>query len=79
MEETIVEYSKFLKKQKTVPQNKFSQDQAEKNILDDYDYLGNSCSVTDCTGLIPAPPRNHAEEEAYEDLFHYQPQPAPKN
>lgn len=42
-------------------------------LFDDYDYLGNSASVTDCTGLIPSAPQNHDELESYEDLYHYRP------
>lgn len=30
-----------------------------------------ACSVTDCTGLIPTPPMNEAEEESYEELYPY--------
>ena len=39
----------------------------------DYDYLGNSASATDCTGLIPSAPQSKAELESYEDVYHYQP------
>lgn len=30
-----------------------------------------SCSATDCTGLIPSLPQDEAEVEAYEDLYPY--------
>lgn len=30
-----------------------------------------SCSATDCTGLIPSLPQDEAEMEAYEDLYPY--------
>ena len=30
-----------------------------------------SCSTTDCTGLIPALPQSEAELESYEDLYPY--------
>ena len=29
---------------------------SNRQIIDDYDYLGKSCSVQDCTGLIPSAP-----------------------
>ena len=32
-----------------------------------------SCSATDCTGLIPALPESDAELEHYQDLYHYLP------
>ncbi len=45
----------------------------QQTIIDDYDYLGNSASATDCTGLIPFAPRNAYELKSYEDLYHYRP------
>ncbi|MCD8224444.1 MAG: hypothetical protein LUC99_06310 [Clostridiales bacterium] len=30
-----------------------------------------ACSVTDCTGLIPALPDSEAELESYAQLYHY--------
>ena len=47
----------------------------EKNRKDDmdaYDYLGDSCSSTDCTGLIPANPPDAVEREAYEAVYQFQ-------
>ena len=41
--------------------------------VDDYDYMGNSASVTDCTGLIPSAPMSKAERDSYQELYHYQP------
>ncbi len=32
-----------------------------EKIINDYDYLGNACSSTDCTGLIPSAPQSEAE------------------
>ena len=49
-----------------------------ESIIEGYDYLGNSCSVTDCTGLIPSAPSSEAELDSYEDVYHYQPKAAPK-
>lgn len=36
-----------------------------------YDVDIQTCSSTDCTGLIPALPESEAELEAYEDLYPY--------
>lgn len=44
-----------------------------QNIIDSYDYLANSASTQDCTGLIPSAPQNDAELESYESVYHYQP------
>lgn len=49
-----------------------------QEIIEGYDYLGNSCSATDCTGLIPSAPSTQAERESYEEVYHYQPKAAPK-
>lgn len=51
-------------------------DAENQAIIDGYDYLGNSASATDCTGLIPSAPRTRAEREAYEEVYHYQPKPS---
>ena len=51
---------------------------SNQEIIDGYDYLGNSCSAMDCTGLIPSGPTSEAERESYEDVYHYQPKAAPK-
>lgn len=61
---------------------KFSKNQSERNkttneaVIEGYDYLGASCSATDCTGLIPRGGSTEAEREAYEELYPYQPRPA---
>ncbi len=49
-----------------------------QEIIEGYDYLGNSCSATDCTGLIPSAPSSKAERDSYEEVYHYQPKAAPK-
>ena len=51
---------------------------SNQEIIEGYDYLGNSCSVTDCTGLIPSAPSSEAERDSYEEVYHYQPKAAPK-
>lgn len=45
----------------------------------DYDYLTNSASFHDCTGLIPALPAGEAEEESYEALYPYMPKTVKKS
>ena len=42
-----------------------------KENLDEIDYLSNSASATDCTGLIPSLPQTEAELEAYEEMYRY--------
>ena len=42
-------------------------------MKESYDYLGNSASATDCTGLMHRAPQNKAEEESYEEVYHYLP------
>lgn len=49
------------------------EEQEYKNELEGYDYLGNSASAMDCTGLIPSAPRSEAEWESYEAVYHYRP------
>lgn len=44
-----------------------------ETIPDSYDYLANSASSTDCTGLIPAAPISEAELESYNETYHYIP------
>ena len=46
---------------------------SNQEIIDSYDYLANSASMQDCTGLIPSAPQSKAELESYEDVYHYQP------
>lgn len=46
---------------------------SNQDIIDSYDYLANSASTQDCTGLIPSAPQSKAELESYEDVYHYQP------
>ena len=40
---------------------------ARKNP-DSYDYLANSASANDCTGLIPSAPQSEAELQSYEEV-----------
>lgn len=40
---------------------------------EDYDYLTNSATGMDCTGLMYRTPSNEAEMEAYQDVYQYLP------
>ena len=44
-----------------------------QKLIDSTDYLVNSASAQDCTGLIPAGPQNDKEVEAYEEIYDYLP------
>ena len=46
-----------------------------KTVLkkDEYDYLTNSATGMDCTGLMNRPPQNEAERAAYEQVYQYLP------
>lgn len=44
-----------------------------KDFNDDYDYLGNSASASDCTGLKLKAPLDDYQNEAYEDVYKYLP------
>lgn len=57
------------------PENKKSQ-KSNQQIMDSFDYMANSASAQDCTGLIPSGPVDDAELESYEAIYPYQP---PKN
>lgn len=45
--------------------------QKSKNKYNIQDLNIQACSATDCTGLIPVPPQNQAEQESYEQLYPY--------
>lgn len=55
-----------MKKDSTVKKVK----KARKNP-DSYDYLANSASANDCTGLIPSAPQSEAELQSYEEVYAY--------
>ena len=57
------------------PDKKITQQPKSSNqsLIDSYDYLSNSASVQDCTGLIPSAPVSEYEQESYESVYHYQP------
>lgn len=43
----------------------------DRQIPDSYDYLANSASANDCTGLIPSAPQSEAELKSYEEVYAY--------
>ena len=46
---------------------------SNQEIIDSYDFLSNSASTQDCTGLIPSAPVNEDELKSYETVYHYLP------
>ena len=44
-----------------------------QKLIDSTDYLVNSASTQDCTGLIPGGLQNEEERESYEEVYHYLP------
>lgn len=40
------------------------------------DYVS-ACCVTDCTGMLPTPPQNEAEQDSYLEIYQYEP-PVPE-
>ena len=44
-----------------------------QKLIDSTDYLVNSASTQDCTGLVPRGLQSDEEVEAYEEVYHYLP------
>ena len=44
-----------------------------QEIMNSYDFLANSASTQDCTGLIPGGLQNEEERKSYEEVYHYLP------
>lgn len=57
---------------KKFPENKKFQ-KSNQQIIDAFDYISNTASAQDCTGLIPAGHMDDAQLESYESIYHYQP------
>lgn len=53
------------------------KDKKNQTIIDAYDYLGNSASSNDCTGLIPSAPISKSEVQSYEDVYRFTPPEVP--
>lgn len=49
------------------------KNKSKKNqeLIDSYDYLSNSASANDCTGLIPSAPQSEEELQSYMDVYQY--------
>ena len=43
----------------------------QTKLTDNFDYLANAASTTDCTGLIPSLPQNEDELDSYNDIVQY--------
>lgn len=54
-------------------QNTNKPQPSNQQIIDSYDYLSDTVSSQDCTGLIPSGPVDEAQRESYEAIYHYQP------
>ena len=50
-----------------------SSSPSNQEIIDSYDFLSNSASSQDCTGLIPSGPVNEDELMSYETVYQYLP------
>lgn len=59
--------------EKDVKKTEKAYETLEDSVLDDYDYLGNSASAHDCTGLIPSGPVSEAELLSYKDVYDFPP------
>ncbi len=54
------------------------KEKAQRKPTDNFDYLANAASATDCTGLIPSLPQTEDELDSYNDIVQYM-SPAAKN
>lgn len=48
-----------------------NKDKDNNQIIDSYDYIGNSASAQECTGLIPAAIQDEAELDSYQQIQHF--------
>lgn len=47
----------------------------EEKEKESYDYLSDTVSTQECTGLIPANPDGKEAWESYDEIYHFQPKP----
>ena len=47
------------------------KEKAQRKPTDNFDYLANAASATDCTGLIPSLPQTEDELDSYNDIVQY--------
>ena len=48
------------------------KEKAQRKPTDNFDYLANAASATDCTGLIPSLPQTEDELDSYNDIMEIQ-------
>ncbi|MCI8992370.1 MAG: hypothetical protein HFG80_06535 [Eubacterium sp.] len=66
--------SRLEKEEKKAPSAAYRSDAAvEEPSYEDYDYLANSASASDMTGLIPSTILDEAQAASYEDVYDYLP------
>lgn len=59
--------------EKDIKKTKKAYSLLEDASYHDYDYLGNSASAQDCTGLIPSGPVSEEELLSYKDVYDFPP------
>lgn len=65
-----------MKEKNEKPNNPASVDTKEvykDTTIEDYDYLTNSATPTDCTGLIYPAPQSDSEVESYQEVYQFLP------
>lgn len=66
--------SRLDKEKKQAPSAAYRPDAAvEEPSYEEYDYLANSASASDMTGLIPSTILDEAQAASYEDVYEYLP------
>jgi len=59
---------------KSAPKNEKENKESLKDAtIEDYDYLANSATGMDCTGLMYRAPINEDEMESYQEVYQYLP------
>lgn len=58
-----------------VEQRENGREKSERTCMSlrDYDFLANSASTMDCTGLMYRVPEDDMERENYQDVYQYEP------
>ena len=59
---------------KSAPEKETGEKEILKDVTrQDYDYLANSATLTECTGLLHKTPQNQEEMESYQQVYQYLP------
>lgn len=59
---------------KSAPEKEAGEKEILKDVTrEDYDYLANSATVMECTGLMHKTPMNQDEMESYQQVYQYLP------